>query len=695
MNMTFKMTISILAGAAAFATAAAPSSAVSPQKASLDAWNKLDKAARARMRKDFAGGFANYWHTNIDAAREMYESVLTNDVCLNSQKIAALRQVAQMHLEATRDGEAALAAMDRAFALPGLTDAERTQAEQAKLDLRRLMRLEPPDPAKAKGEKAKLPLAELERSAHELDIRYNRPSDKGVSVYFDACLDAGYEAFFTRVPALLKEFDARYPKANYWKIAWGAPNTYERGRNPSNAQLDRRFAASFLALMESAPTNAAISAEKLFAYANGRPGLKEKSRIYAERVVAQAAETKVNPKTLAAAKKFLAFDGVDTTGKIVAACRAWLAEGGKANDRAALAKLIGEQAQDHLKAGNEKLARELWAERLEIVPERGQSKLDCPYWKDAPHDIRGVIESEFYRKAPKGLFAHKYGDNLKFLIETDSAITSREMTTDKGEKFRPTELFAFCDAQGVKLLIRAYLDNMAAVKAGEAGVPGYETYLATGVDDPYHCIMFNPREGGKAGDSFITQYDNGSGYRNLQDKLGNLRYDNLYLDDGVATLISIPWTSTTESIPSRSPVWYFEAINWAHGGLSWGGSESVHHRSRCGELTFTGIDEEALAAIRRTVLRKARAALAEAKNPRSGGCVETCSDPVLGDQAFYLAVVKPYVARIEADLARATKDASPAVLAEVFASGSVDDAINIDYRIALLRTQWLEENLTR
>ena len=659
-----------------------------------EVWNAVDKAAKARLLADFRGGFANYWHTNIDAAREMYESVLTNELCGNIQKIDALRQVAQMHLEATRDTKAAQAAMERAFALPGLTDAERARADAAKLDLLRAMRLAPPDPAKVQKPKT---LDELEQAARQCDKLNKCPLAPAVYSYFDACLDGGYGVFFDRVPKMLKEYEKAYPQANYWPHALAVSTAWYRLRAPSRAQRDRRFAAALLSLVESAPTNHVPAAEALFAYANGKPGLEAKCRGYAAKTVERAADPalRISPQTVAAARKFLLFDaaGADVA-KIVSACRAWLAQEKKADDKVALAQLLGEQAQRLLGAGEEVAARRIWDERLKIAPEKPQSKLDCPYWKDAPHDVRGVVESDFYRKAPKGLFTHRYGDNLKFLIETDSAITSREMTTDNGEKFRPTELFTFCDAQGVKILLRAFPGDMAGVKAGTAGVPGYEAYLATGVEDPYHCLMLDASEGGKPGDSFVTQYDNGTGYRNLQDKLGNIRVESLYLDDSVATLVSVPWTATPAAIPSRSPAWYFEAINWDHGGLSWGGSKSVHHRSRCGELKFTGVDADALAAIHRTVLRKARAVLGEAKSSRSGGCVEHWSDPVLGDQEFYLAAVKPFVARIDADLARATPDASPAVLDEVFATGSVDDAINIDYRVALLRTQWLERKLT-
>ena len=72
----------------------------------------------------------------------------------------------------------------------------------------------------------------------------------------------------------------------------------------------------------------------------------------------------------------------------------------------------------------------------------------------------------------------------------------------------------------------------------------------------------------------------------------------------------------------------------------------------------------------------------------------TPTDPVLGDQEFYLSEVRPLVVRIERDLALAAKDSSPEALERVFSSGSVDDAINIDYRVALLRSEWLERKMT-
>ena len=425
-------------------------------KASRGAWAALDKSAKELMRKDFQGGFASYWHSNIDAARAMYESVLTNGVFLNEQKIDALRQVAQMHLEATRDEEAALGAMERAFALPGLSGEEKARAEAAKLDLLRTMRRMPQDSAKAKPGPT---LDERAATARAPDSRNGRPSPDAVRAYFDVCLHAGYDEFFSRVPTMLRELEARHPEANYWPIALEVATSWYRLRNSSRAQRDRRFPASLVALLESAPAGRAPSAAAMFGYADGKLGLEDKCRAYAEKVVALASDPKSNVRreTLEQAKKFLLFDAAGTdVAKIVAVCRTLVEGEKKAGDaEVRLATLIEERARLQLKAGRDDVARRLWDERLKIAPEKAQSKLDCPYWKDAPHDIRGILESDFYRNAAKGLFTHRYGDNLKFLIETDSAITSREMTTDNGEKFRPTELFAFCDAQGVKLLIRA------------------------------------------------------------------------------------------------------------------------------------------------------------------------------------------------------------------------------------------------
>ncbi len=679
---------------------AAEAKAKAAQKASVDAWRALDKEASALKQKDFKGGFANYFHDNIDAARALYETALTNGVMLNAQKIAAIRQIAQMHLEATRDGKAALAAMEQSFKLPGLTEDDKKAAEAARTSLRVLMRLEKPEP---KDDKKK---EEVKKDANYFRVNFASVDKEHknaigrqnalVNDYLPFIAELDFDAYAKAFAAKAKEMDENYPSINVyrkvrdWTLGWHVRN------NPRKAMRDPRYRLFMLEANEKAPEAKRFTPMEMVAWAGDDVACQAKAAFYGEKVLELAKDpaNKVKLNEVDAAKRAIAFRdaGVDPARRI-AAVAAYYAALGKAEDKVGQAEMLAKEAKDLLRAGDEKGAKTIWAAREKLVPPRGQAKLDCFWWKDAPSDIRGILESDTYKNAPKGLLNRKYGDNLKFLIETDSAILGREMTTDKGEKFRPTELFAFCDDKGVKLLLRAYLDNMADVKAGLAGVPGYETYLATGIDDAYHCFMFDPREGGKPDDSFVTMYDNGTGYRNVNTKKGNLLYTNLYLDDGAATLVSIPWSSTFASIPSKSPAWYFEALNWCHGGLSWGGSVSVHQRSSFGELTFTGVDAAALTAIKRRLLVAAKNAFWSAMSSRSNGYAEIWKDPELGDQDFWRAEVKPLTDRLAQASARIKKDMSDADVNEIYDTCG-EDMFNVVYRISQMRTKWLQKKMT-
>ena len=373
--------------------------------------------------------------------------------------------------------------------------------------------------------------------------------------------------------------------------------------------------------------------------------------------------------------------------------RAWLREIGKADDKVELAKLLAEQARDYLSRGDEAGARRIWAEREKVVPPREPVSFSCPWWGDAPHDVRGIVESGFYIKAPKALLTHRYGDNLEFLIETDAALTGREMTTDNGETFRPSELFAFCDPSGVSFLLRQYLDDMGDIRAGLARAPGVEAYVSAGIDDPYHCFLFGTGEDAKPDDGFTTQYDNGTGYRVTRQERGTLRFQSLYLEDGVATLLRIPWAAAFASMPPETPAWYVEFLNWSHGGRSLGGSISVHNRSSFAEMRFADVDAAARLAIERALLPKAKAVFDAALAAKHNGPAEIWSDPELGDQAFYLAKVKPLVDSIRPYADRVKSGMTDEDVADIW-NHAGRAMLNIDHDIARLRREWLEERFT-
>ena len=97
-------------------------------KASEEAWKALRKEAEDLAQQDFKGGFADYWHDRIDAARELLDASLTNAVFRNRQRIDICRQMAQYRLESTRDEAGALAEVERPFAFEGLSDDDMAEA---------------------------------------------------------------------------------------------------------------------------------------------------------------------------------------------------------------------------------------------------------------------------------------------------------------------------------------------------------------------------------------------------------------------------------------------------------------------------------------------------------------------------------------------------------------------------------------
>ena len=660
-------------------------------KASEEAWKALRKEAEDLAQKDFRGGFADYWHDNLDAACAKLEASLTNAVFRNREKIDICRQMAQYRLEATRDEEGALAEVERPFAFAGLSDEDRAYAESRRTDLRRLLGLEPePEKHEPTEEERLAAIASFEPGSGAWG--------RAVGDYAKFCAEKSADLFRARVPAKIAEAIAADPKTGCARTAFDAAAWQMRRGEADPGFKKPAFGEWLLGWIDTLPAEARPDVVRLYEYADSFRGhdLDARKEALAKAVVERAKDeaNRVNPRTLENARKFLVFRKASGgAGRAIDACREWLKVLGKADDKVELAKLLAWQAREFLARGDEAGARRIWKERERIVPPRKPVSFACPWWGDAPHDIRGIVESAFYAKAPKEILSQRYGDNLEFLILTDSAVTGREMTTDNGEAFRPSELFAFCDPAGVKLLLRQYLGNMDGIRAGLAHPPGAEAYVAMGVDDPYRCLLIGTDEDAKTYDGFTTQYDNGTGYRVTREDRGTVRCRSLYLDDGVATLVEIPWSAAFASMPPETPAWYVEFLSWAHGGRSLGGSISVHNRSSFAEMRFEGVDAAAVRQIERRLLPKAKAVFDASLAAGRNGPAEVWADPELGDQAFYLAKVKPLVDAIRPYADRIKPGMTDEDVSDIY--GHAGRAmLNIEHDIARLRRQWLEERLT-
>ena len=341
----------------------------------------------------------------------------------------------------------------------------------------------------------------------------------------------------------------------------------------------------------------------------------------------------------------------------------------------------------------ENAARALFAAYLGQMVPRPPRSLDCPFVADAPQDIAGILASDFYTRAKKGIADRKYGENLQFLLDTDAASTSRKVeSADSSARF--PEIFSFCDERGVKILINVYMEpeEMRKFKEGFERVPGFESYLVTGIDTPYHCLMFNPPSIDLS--EFVTQYDNETGFRNLSTRKGTLCLTYHESADCYSTLLSVSWKAVAANLPEEGSTWAFEPLIWMRGGLTWGGSESVGNRSCFGTLVFRNLTSANITAIRRGLLPYLKGIYDAAKKARSHGQIEVWMDSELGDRAFYFECLEPFVKRLDTYASRVKPGMPDADVDDVYLNAAAD-WFNVDYRVSAMRKDYLDAKRVR
>ena len=679
--------------ALAVVAAPAPKKPISPAKASQNAWMALKKSTDDLIRKNFKGGFANYWHNDIDAALKKLEEELQKDVYLPREKIEICRQIARCHLEATRDVDAAIAAVEYPIKNLNLEGANRDFAAAKLAEVKRLTSVDPiPDPT------AKPKVVKDEKYFNEIFSKAKAPHGYGYNnaqEYAKFCNMTYGDKMFEKLEKMLDANLKLNPNSDALIAAY-------RGLavlwNPTGYTSTAEGRKALIEFITKRTDKRRPGAQELFDYTSRFTYLESYAYKFAKEFIANPVTVK-DPhaqkridNALVQAKRYVALtDAVEDYSDADDIAEDYLESINKKGDKVEYAKFLSDVAKQLNKKHNEKALRKVLAMREKVVPARKQVKTECFWWADAPRDVKSVVDSPVYAKAKKGLLNLKYGDNLKFLIETDAALTGREMTVDDGAKFRPTEFFAYADGEGVRMILRLFLDNINDVKNGFAGVPGFESYVATGIDSPYHCLMFSPKEGGKMDASFLTQYDNFTGHRANRN---NIRIDTVYLDDGVASLITFPWELVFASIPSdKTPAWYVEFINWMKGGYSLGGSTTVHSRSSFAEMKFTGFDKAAMAVIKRKLLIKGRNIFNASCSPRENGYIEKWSDPELGDQKFYLAKVKPLVDSITPYLKKIKPAMTDDEVLETYDAVG-EKMLNINFIVESMRRDWLNDVFT-
>ena len=735
-----------LATALAFAEASAGDSAL-PMDARAALFGSV---ARSYADGNMRDAFGAYRHDGFDRAAEIYGRILAIPGATPDVKIDAYRDMANMKLEATRDIPGAFALLDKAIALPGIEPEQKARAMFNKADLHR--RVGEYDKALALlaplvadeslssnfrrdafrksfsvinaqgGAEAEL---KARREAHAKKDKYGNPfvSEReiasfcagngvdipwAVSYYRKAVAEwapnpagkgfpdigriqraysaSGHDAYAKEMPAVVA------------KIA-GSPSLLEHlfgamtGRDAGPAANDARYPETILALFDAVPVTNRPPVGRLFDYASKYPQVLPRAVGYAREIGKLPEDSRAaNRDQRKNAAIFVALADANGNGaRAVQLLNGWLQKNPPA-DNFDRADFLLKGVRHAMVLRQDDVAKAIYAERAKLVRKEEPRSLPCPYIENAPQQIVEILKAPFYTNGKKGLADRKFGDDLKFIIDTD-VTAKRDMTEFNGKPFRPTEIFAFCDAKGVKVLLRAFYDKetLEKFKNGFGGVGGYEAYIAPGIDGPYTFLGFGPGAT-RLESGFTTQYDNGNGYRNLKSADDSVLLSHYVADDSVISLLSFSWAKEFASLPSNGDKWYFEPLCWSQGGWSWGGSKTVHNRSNFGALVFEGITPKAEAAIRRPILKKASDTYWSAKSARSNGCIEFWKDPVLGDPAFYNECLKPLVARLDSYTGRVKPTMTDEEVMDVY-EHAAKDWMNIAFIVSSLRERYIEKTL--
>ncbi len=735
------------ATALAFAEAAASNTDL-PLAARADLFSSVARSFADGNKRDTFGA---YRHDGFDRACEIYERILDIPDVTPDVKIEVYRNMANMRLEGTRDIPGAFALLDKAIALPGIAPEQKARAMFNKADLHR--RVGEYDKALALlaplvadeslssnfrrdalrksfsvinaqgGAEAELK-ARREALAKYRDnygkpfvsegeiasfcagngvdipwaVSYYRkaianwepnPGERGfpdIGQIQKAYSASGYDAYAKEMPAVVAKIAGG---RNLPGNLFGAMT----GRDAGPASWDSRYPEFILSLFDVVPVTNRPPVGRLFDYASKYPQTLPRAIGYAREIAKLPADSKsANRDQRKNAAIFVALaDATGNGARAVQLLNGWLQKNPPA-DNFGRADFLLKGVRHAMVLRQDDVAKAIYAERSKLVRKEEPRSLPCPYIENAPQQIVEILEAPFYTNGKKGLADRKFGDDLKFIIETD-VTAKRDMTEFNGKPFRPTEIFAFCDAKGVKVMLRAFYDKetLEKFRNGFGGVGGYEAYIAPGIDGPYTFLGFGPGTI-RLESGFTTQYDNGTGYRNIKSADDSVLLSHYVADDSVISLLSFSWVKEFASLPSNGDKWYFEPLCWSQGGWSWGGSKTVHNRSNFGALVFEGITPKAAAAIRRGIVKKASDTYWNAKSARSNGCIEFWKDPVLGDPAFYDECLKPLVARLDPYTGRVKPTMTDEDVMDVY-EHAAKEWMNIDFIVSSLRERYIERKL--
>lgn len=369
-------------------------------------------------------------------------------------------------------------------------------------------------------------------------------------------------------------------------------------------------------------------------------------------------------------------------------------DAGRQRPPAEKASLLQRAGQFAMKCGKENFAKAFWNEREALLVQEEKRTLPCVFMENGPQNIAEFLtDPVILDPARAGVLDRKYGENLQFLLETDSALTGRTVTKDDGKALQPTRFTASCNETGVQFFFLMHCDPERAknLKLGYGSFGGFEAYLATGFDQPYYCFLISCPPQEKVEDFFFTQYDN-QHFRRAMVKKGNLRVSFQISKDQVLMLLEIDWLAVMNGIPKNGDIWEFDAIHWERGGYSWGGSKSVHNRSSFGNLVFANMTEKNRTKIKRRLLAYAQKTYKKELS-NWNGCLENWLDPELGDPVFEAEVIAPFRAEFGTLVDAIKPDMTDTEVNRIF-DKAYSTLINTRFVVQELRKNYLTKKLT-
>ena len=328
-----------------------------------------------------------------------------------------------------------------------------------------------------------------------------------------------------------------------------------------------------------------------------------------------------------------------------------------------------------------------------MLAKQEKPALNCPFMANCPSDIAGFLAM---KTDPKnvGTLNRKFGNNLQLLLDTDASTTTRKISADK-QLAGYTTFTAACDAQGVNFffIMPCTKAKSAGIRLGTQSMGGFELYLAPGFDKPYHTFLIDCPPNVSLMDTFMTEYSNPDFLRAMR-RNKNVDLSFRVDDDKVMMLLHLDWTVCIDRVPQDGDVWEFEPIHWEQGGLSWGGSESVHNRSKFGKIVFTGMTKANRAAIMRRLLFKVKNSFWRQWSAWQRGFAERYADPELGDPEFYAQVLLPLRAKYDAYAKRITPEMTDDEAITVY-NEAFYPMFNIKAVVEKLRHEYLLKKMTQ